>query len=338
MRGFSIELASAADAAGLQAIYECDQGFSGPLAVKYTRGADPYTSLAAEGDQVVIPVVREQASQQLVGMGACVIRQAWVNGEKTTVGYLTGLKALPEFRGWVRLIPQVYAFLRQHTPQVACYYTTILASNNLARKMLEKPRRNMPEYRFVADYVTHCFTAQGARPRLSPGSLAELAEQQARWNLSSVGLPPGLGDEAIRVLRDPAGSPLAWCAVLDTPAKSYRITGYQGGYRWVAKLPVHWLGYPRMPKVGQQVKQLSVAALGGVGDDPGLITTLLRGVANEFSNRDFIMVGFAGEHPYAAGISRLRGISYSSRLYTVHFDEYCSGLDGGTIGLDVGLL
>ena len=102
---FLVALATPSDGPELAALYAADDGFPGDVRVLFTRGTDAYVSLLSEGDAVVVPIVRERASGRIVGMGACVIRDAWVNGTPHRVGYLTGLKGLPEFRGRVPLIP-----------------------------------------------------------------------------------------------------------------------------------------------------------------------------------------------------------------------------------------
>lgn len=337
--GFTIERATVADADDLAAIYGSDDGFAGPIAVKFTRDPDPFTSLLAEGDEVVVPVARERGTGRLVGMGACVIRSAWLNGEPTRIGYLTGLKALPQFRGWLRLIPQMYDFLRQHTATVECYITTILTANQGARRLLERNRPGMPRYRFVTDYTTHCFRARArGRDRMSDGTVAELVELGApgRTNLTCVGAPPGVGDRDVRVLRDAGGTALAWCAVLDQRAtKQYRITGYHGGYAALARLPVHRLGFPRLPRVGAAANQVGVVGAGAVDDDPRLIGELLRRVGTEFTDRDFVMIGSTPGTPVAAALDPMRTITYDSRLHDVTFDDRCRQLDDRPIGLDV---
>ncbi|MGJ3509984.1 hypothetical protein [Enemella sp. A6] len=340
-QGFEIELATGADARELAAIYGSDDGFAGSIAVKFTRDPDPYASLLAEGDEVVVPVARERESGRLVGMGACVIRTAWVNGEPVRIGYLTGLKALPQFRGWLRLIPQMYAFLREHSRSVECYVTTILSANTTARRLLERNRTGMPNYRFVTDYTTHCFRVARARgrDRMDAGTVAEMTAADGRFNLAAVGAPPGVSDADVRVLRDRDGAALAWCAVLDQRAtKQYRITGYGGVYAGLAKLPVHRFGYPRLPRAGAVANHVSVIGAGAEQDDPRLIKELLGRVGAEFADRDFVMVGATPGHPVAGALESMRTITYDSRLYDVGFDPACRRLDRRPVGLDVAYL
>lgn len=339
-----IELAGPADGPALAAVYDSDDGFPGDIAVRFGRGPDPYASLLAEGDAVVVPVVREAATGRIVGMGACVVRDAWVNGTPRRVGYLTGLKGLPEFRRRVPLIPKVYAFLREHALDVDLFHTTILADNTLARRMLERRRPSMPEYRTVGPYTTHCFRV-GVRPRaasrLTGGTLADLAAiaPPGRLNLAPVSPPAGVTDADVRLLRARDGTPRAGCAVGDAGVhQQYVVTRYGGRYERLARLPVYWAGYPRLPRVGVPADTASVALLAWRDGDTPAVGDLLRAVGWEQRRRDFLLVGAAAGHPAAAELGRLRSVPYESILYTVHFEHGSPGLDDRPVGLDVGLL
>lgn len=338
---FRIGLATPEDVEQVAAIYDSDDGFEGDISVKFTRWPNPLESLAADGDDAVVPVVRDGGTGQLVGMGACVLRDAWVDGEACRVGYLTGLKALPDFRGWVRIIPQVYDFLRESTPDVELYYTTILTENTLARKLLERERPGMPRYEFVGEYLTHCYRWNRpvvSRNGLRRGSVKELVALNLEpRNLAAVGVSPGVTDDDVWVLDSPDGEPLAWCSARVQTLKQYTITRYDGRYARLARLPVHWLGYPKLPTAGTQADYAVIGDLGARDDVPRLIRELLQRVGWLGRERNFLMVGLMRGNPYESALQGIRTINYSSRLYTVDFGG-CRSLTPDGITLDVGLL
>ena len=344
---WTVELATPASGPDLAPIYASDDGFEGDIAVRFLRGSDPYASLLAEGDAVVVPVVRDAETGRAVGMGACVIRTAWVNGEPRRVGYLTGLKLIPELRGTIPLIPQVYAFLGEHTHDVDLFVTTILTSNTRARRLLERRHAGMPEYRMVGAYTTHSFRVArplGPGPRVTGGTLAELNELAASRpsgpaNLAPVSPPTGATDSDVRILRDRGGAPLAGCMVWDQTAnKQYVIARYGGRYERMSRLPVHWLGYPRLPRVGVPADNAAITMLAARDDNTDLVLRLVRGVGWRERDRDFLVAGVLEGHPYEAAFTRLRTIAYDSILYTVHFTPDSYGLDGRPVALDVGFL
>lgn len=343
---WTVELATPDHGPELAAIYDSDDGFDGDIAVRFLRGADPYASLLAEGDAVVVPVLRD-AGGRAVGMGACVVRTAWVNGEQRRVGYLTGMKLVPEVRRSFRLIPQVYELIAAHTRDVDLFVTTILSSNVAAQRMLERQRPGMPEYRRIGTYTTHSFrvaTPPAPGSWVTPGTLAELLELAARspsWpaNLAAVSTPAGLTDDSVQIVRDRSGTPLAGCAVWDQRQnKQYVVAGYRGPYARMSRLPVHWLGWPRLPRIGVPADSAAISLLAARDDDPGLIVRLLRSVGWQERGRDFLLVGAVDGGLHADALRRLRTIEYASILYSVHFTAGSPGLDGRPTALDVGLL
>jgi hypothetical protein len=340
-----VGLAGPEDGAQLAAVLASDDGFPGDIRVLFTRGANPYLSLRSEGEDLVVPVVRQAATDRIVGMGACVVRTAWVNGVPRRVGYLTGLKALPEFRGRVPLLAQVYRYLRQQTADVELYYTTILTANTRARRVLERPpsrgRRHLdlPEYRHVGTITTHLFRSR--RPPAASGTLDELAELTARLahdhdNLAVV-VPRTAPDGArVRILRDDRGRATAGCVVWDQQQdKQYTVTRYEGRYARLSRLPVHWAGFPRWPVPGVPARSVSVNRL--AADSPGSARRLLAAVAGEWRELDFVGVALVQGHRLAAGAPR-RSVTYSSELYTVHFEPDSLALDGRDVTIDLGLL
>lgn len=340
---FVLEPATDADASDLAAIYGSDEGFEGDVGVRFTRGSNPLASLRAEGDVVAI-ALRDVATGQVVGMGACVARDLWANGRRTRVGYLTGLKSLPRVRrGTAGALPEAYAMLRRHTADVEVYYTTILESNTLARRLLERRRPKMPEYRLVGGYAAHCFRVGRRHPgrlSLTGGTWAELQAVRAdasRFNLAPVDLP--VPDAGVRLLRDRDQTPLAGCVVWDPGAlKEYTITGYGGWYARASRLPVHWLGWPRLPRVGVPANRASLGVVAARGDDVGLLRELLLAVGYAERRRDFLMLGLADGHPHLPALRKLHTVPYRSLVYTVHFDADAVGLDDRPLGVEVGLL
>ncbi|PID96643.1 MAG: hypothetical protein CSA84_04045 [Actinomycetales bacterium] len=339
---WQVDLAGPEDGPGLAAIYASDDGFPGNLQVRFTRGPNPYTSLLAEGDEVVVPIARDSASGRIVGMGACVKRTEWIDGKPCRIGYLTGLKGLPEVRGRVTTFPAMFAFLREQTRDVDLYYTTILTKHTMARRFLETQRPGMPEYRHVGSYTTYFYRRRGgsAAARTTPGTVEQLLQLAGRDNLRPVRAPSGLADADVRLMLDAEGRPVAGCALWDQQEhKQYVVTRYGGVHALARRIPTHLLGYPRWPDLGVPARCLSVALL--AGSSPTAIRRLLSSVAAECEQLDFVMVGqMDGETGLPVpGARPARSVGYSSEVYTVHFDEACLGLTPGRpLAPDVGLL
>ncbi len=353
---YRISEAGPEDAGQLLRLFECTD-FRGGVEVRFTRRPDAYASLLSEGTDAVIPIVTDTRTGQVVGMGACIVRRAYVNGAPATVGYLTGMRVLPEYRMRIPLIPRVYRYLYECTRErVDLYYTTILADNAAVVRMLERRRPTMPEYRLVGPYTTYCIRS-GQRPpgggrgpggrtcRLEAASLDELAgaytRHAERTNLAPVDLRlPGLSDRDGYALVDPSGESVAACGIWNQQdVKQHIVTRYTGVYRALRRLPLQLLGYPPLPQVGTAAKHACVAGLTVTEHDPRLARRFLRHVAAAVAPRhDMILLGLAEDHPLRPAMAGLRSIRYRSRLYTVHWDNHGTALDGRPVQLEVGLL
>lgn len=337
-RDLVIGLAHPGDAAELAAVYAGDEGFPGDIGMRFLRSPDPLASLQAEGERVVLPVMREGAGGPVVGLGACVIRRSWVGGAERTVGYLTGLKVVPGYRRGPVAMRRAYAFMREQAPEVDVFITTILDDNAPAIRLLERGHRGMPEYRLAGHVSTFAFRrawptpvrpaplgTPRARRGLSGGTVAELLEPRgvdARRDLALAAAPMGITDADVRVLRDRGGEMLAGCAIWDQSAgKQYVVTGYGGAYALLSRLPVHLLGYPRFPRPGTPARDAAISLVWVRGGDPALLGELLRGVAWAERERDFVRIAGVDGGLVTQAMRGLRAVRYGSRLYTVHYPD-----------------
>lgn len=334
---WGVRLATDADADALLRLYECDAS-GGSISVLTTRRPSPLASLRAEGDRVVYPVVTDGEGGPIVGGGACVVRRSTVDGTPRVVGYLTGLKLLPEHRRARAPFAEVYAYVRDRTPEVECYYTTIMGDNVAAQRLLGRRRPGMPEYRPAGSYTTWCFRASMRSTRRG----YELGRTSAS-EIKTLGhdLEPSMPlTQEAWVWRDRAGDVVATAGVWDQRAlRQYLVAGYAGSYRWASRLPVHWLGYPRLPRVGAVAAQASVTQLWVRDWDRGLAFSFLDALARTHRRLDYLAWGAHDSHPLAGVLAgRSTAVTLRSLLYTVHFDDHCAGLSGAPVALDVALL
>ncbi|HWQ89632.1 MAG TPA: hypothetical protein VN374_06625 [Desulfitobacteriaceae bacterium] len=357
---YEISLARPEDSRQLLNIYECGD-FKGNISVLYTRRPDPYKSLLLEGEKAVIPIVTDKAKGVIVGMGACIIRKAYINGAVKITGYLSGLKGLSEYRKRVPSIAEVYQYLYELTKdEVDIYYTTILKDNLSVQKMLEKKRKNMPEYRPQGEYTVYCFrtgawrnlqTRQTRQTRqknkeysLENGDTEELKSLyqagSGSYNFSLADLNLyGLAEKDIYILRNRQGKVVAACVLWNQQSyKQYIVTEYRGIYKYLKKLPLRLLGYPDLPSENIPANYGSITLLAVKNNDVLLAAHFLKMVAEKADRYDFLMLGFFETHPLSAALARIKCIKYQSKLYTVHWPDKSLSLDNRPINLEVGLL
>ncbi len=345
---YKLDFATAEDSKELLEIFE-RMDFKGNISVLFTRRPDPYQSFLYEGEKVFLPILRERKSNKIVGLGCCIVRRAYINGEEKRVGYLTGLKSLPEYRNRVPNIPKLYKQLYEETREhVDIYYTTILKENLFAQKMFEKKRKDMPEYKYCGEYTVYCFrtgiVTKAKKYILKKGDiegLNKLWEENAHlYNFAAADLNfYGLERTDIYTMSDIDGNTVAACAVWNQQSyKQYIVTGYKGLLKIFKHLPLRFLKYPDLPKENIPVNYACVTAFYVKKNDKEIAECFLKKVAEAEKRHDFLMLGLHENHPLQDMFNRTKHIKYKSRLYTVNWGDKDLCLDDRLINIEVGLL
>ncbi|MCL1791697.1 MAG: hypothetical protein FWG40_10210 [Peptococcaceae bacterium] len=348
---WELVVATPEDAQGIQKVFD-DGDFKGDISVKFNRTPNPYRSFQNDGDHIVLPVAKDISTGDVLGVGGCVIRRAYVNGALQNTAYLTGLKILQSHQRRLNCIKPAYQLIRDQTAHYTpFYYTTILKSNEAAIKLLEKQRKDMPSYIYLGDYTVF-FLGTGGKSN-SKGYTFERGYNDTlaafyQDHLPKYNLAPaserlyGLTDNRFYCLKSPAGEILAACAIWDQQSyKQYIISDYGGIYKALSHLPIGLLGYPTMPKAGESANYASIAALIILEENQAIARLFLDLVLREAKQYDFMMLGLFENHPLTNVAQKFKHIKYQSRLYAVDYaktPELSRGLDERPILLEVGLL
>jgi hypothetical protein len=350
---WELTIATPEDAPGIQRVFD-DGDFKGGISVKFNRAPDPYLSFQNDGEHIVLPVVKDAVTKEILGLGGCLIRKAYVNGNLQNTGYLTGLKILQNYQRKINCIIPAYKLLAEETAIYSpYYYTTILESNETAIKLLEKRRKHMPPYIYIGKYTVFCYGTGGKTS--SKGYTFKQGHTDAiavfyKEHLPKYNLSPkdewlyGLKSDDFYYLQSPGGEILAACALWNQQSyKQYIMSGYGGIYKALSHMPIGLLGYPALPKAGAAANYASIAALIVKDEDPVAARLFLKLVLGEAAAYDFVMLGLFENHPLLDTIQKSRHIKYRSRLYAVDYsgdarERLAHGLDGRAIMLEVGLL
>ena len=348
---WKLTLAQPEDASEIQRIFD-DGDFKGEISVKFNRAPDPYRSFQNDGEHIILPVVKDVATREILGIGGCVIRQAYVNGVPRNTGYLTGMKILQSHQRRLNCIKPAYQLIAEQTAVYdPFYYTTILKSNKTAINLLEKRRKGMPPYIYLGEYTVFCFGTAGKTNNkeytLKLGHTEELSSFYKK-HLPNYNLAPaserlyGLDDNDFYSLQSPAGEILAACAIWNQQSyKQYVISNYGGIYKALSHFPISWLGYPAMPKAGAPANYASITALVAPEENLEIAGLFLKLVLQEAKWYDFVMLGLFENHPLMDVAQKIKHIKYQSRLYAVDYNgtlDFSGSLDGRPIMLEVGLL
>ena len=152
---YILRLAKSSDNDGIRSIFESGS-FAGGMNIRFLRGAQPLSSFEADGDRAHILVAEDTRENRLIAVGGAVVRTEYLSSVPKKCAYLTGLKVHHDYRGRLSFIQHAYGVMGELVADCAATYTTILDGNTAVIRMLEKRRKNMPEYRYLGHYTTFC--------------------------------------------------------------------------------------------------------------------------------------------------------------------------------------
>jgi hypothetical protein len=332
----------------------------GPISVVYTRRPDAYRSLLREGERVRILVARDRDRRRLLAMGAWALRTLHVNGEPAPVAYLFGLRARGDaLKSWP-VLHRGYAGIGQelHGLGVRHAITTIVASNARVAAMLGRGSRYLPAYRTLGRYDVFALLPGRVRERsrtagmrsATPDDAGRLAEflaeagrtQQFFPRMSAEDLLAGRGGppiDAFRWLEGRPGEILAAAALWHQgDYRQYRIHGYGRPVAWMRRVArlAPFLGLPRLPDPGEEVRYSTLAAWAARDHDPALLADLLDRMPG--ADTSFILAGAHAAHPLHEVFRKRRHVAYQSEVFRVHWDSDSPPLADLPLYLECGTL
>lgn len=350
-------IAGPADDAEVRALLR-QTPMAGHVQVTLEREPDHALAGTIEGDVHQTLIAREEGTQELAGVSARAVRDAWVGGAVTRLGYLSQLRVARDHRGSRRLIQRGYQAMEElHRESADCafYVTTIMEDNAPARRLLEKGLAGFPTYSRIGELVTLVVPLHRRRRRLSDlevrpvdatGEGEEPADLRAmvacldrfgarhqfapRWTVADL-----LSAERTRDLRPDdmvlarRGDAVVGCAALwdQRGFKQSVVRGYSpllGRVRPLANLLARPLGIHRLPEVGEALRSAFVSHLAVDQDDPEVLRALLEALEDEALDRglESLTLSLARGGPLFAHARRLLPHwAYTSVVYTVHWPD-----------------
>jgi hypothetical protein len=319
------------------------------------REPDFFAAAAAMGGASQTIVALEDDT--VVGMGCRTVREVYLNGRASSLGYLSGLRLEQAFRRGTALA-RGYRFLRQlhEDGRTAAYVSTIIEDNRDVVALLAGGRAGLPRYRDLGRYVTFAVALgawpPGRRPRpdvivshAGPSELdavvSFLNEHGRRRQFFPVvhrgdfNSPAwqGLEPRNVRIARRADGRIEGAAACWDQSAyKQTRVVRYR---RLVATARpllnglLRVAGFPVLPNEGALLPALNLSLVCVRDDDPGTLAALLNGVHAEYRARGgWLMIGLHERDPLSRAVRRWTSLRYASRLYAVYWDDGRPVIDG----------
>jgi hypothetical protein len=359
---FVFELASSRDDGEIRRLLR-EHAFQGSISLSLEREPDAAIAASIEGDVHQTLLARDQFTEKVAAVATRSVRDAFVNGEPSRVGYLGQLRIDRRYRRHRSLLEDGFAFCRalHSRGDARLYLTSIVADNQAARRLLLKRRWNAgPRFTEVDKLVTLVISlSRRQRPidvegvRIERGSFSQVAEIAAclRRNLRRYQFAPcwtaedllsaertrGLSPEHFFVaIRQ--GRVIGCLACWDQRSfKQVVVRGYSptlSRWRPLVNIAAPWLGTPALPAVGQLLAfaYLSHAAVDDDRDDilAALATAACRHA--RVAGLDDVAIAFSARNPLLGAISsRFRHRAFVSVLAVANWpdgDERLRSLDG----------
>ncbi|MCP5083453.1 MAG: hypothetical protein GY948_17345, partial [Alphaproteobacteria bacterium] len=278
----------------------------GWVTLSYEREPDYFLGCNIEGDTRTILAHTPDGAP--VGFFSRAVRTAWIGGRPMRLGYLGQLRLLPRWRGRSRVILRGFKVCREllddGRQQTPYYFTSILADNILAQRILTSGIKGMPTYLPLCGFLTlvaatHQFFAR--RVTATPyelraagtsdiDSLADLLQCSGRryalqpcWNadrlraLLSVGWRP---EHTLLLLKD--GHPVACGTVWDQRSlRQRRVIAYTPALAFTRPLvstALRLAGYPPLPPPGRTLDLGFLSHLAVIPGEEATVPSLLAGL------------------------------------------------------------
>ena len=345
-RRFEFALAEEAEDDALRTLLR-QIAMPGNITLAFLR--EPSFFLAEQAGSIMSQVIvcKDRQKGQIVGMGSRSIRQVYIDGKPTPVGYLSMLRGLPEARGNIALA-RGYKYL--HTLHadgaVPYYFTTILDDNTDAKVLLTSGRAGLPTYRPVARLITYLIPltrnrmGKGTRNAVSRGDQRQLADAVTflqEWNsqhlfapvytledmLGQSNLLPCFSWENFYVYRE-HGKVMGTLGVWDLqPFKQTVVTAYSRKMQFIRpfyNLFASIKGIPRLPRAGANIHILYAVGLSG---NKHVFASLLNQVGADWSGKgyDYLSVGICEGSELSSVASRYATQAISSTVYIVYWQD-----------------
>jgi hypothetical protein len=367
------ELATTADDADLRRLLRVNP-LPGEICLSYEREPSYWAASVLDGPLHQTLVARSQDGC-VVGMGSRSVRELYVNGKPSAVGYMSQMRVDPNF-AWGAALPKVLAqgwrFYRQlHQDRRTPYYlASLVTGDSVAWRMMNAGLPDWPTLNPVGNLRTYALHMRRARPlpRLAHGlclrratpedahTIANcLARNHSRHQFAPVWSPESL--VALTQLTD-----LDWrdfwlverdAQVVGTLArwnqrrlKQSVVRGYAGVLRWAwpwVNLTARVGVAPRLPSIGEQVRHAFASHLAVDNDDADVATALLAAVYNDAvaAGDNYLMLGLDSNHSLGGIVRPYRHVVYATQLCLATWGadvEMARQVEDRQVGVEIALL
>jgi hypothetical protein len=363
--GTTVEEAAPEDDPELRRLLR-DNPMEGEIRVSLEREPNVFLAAAVEGEPHRTIVARNPEGG-IVGMGSRSVWNAFVNGEPRRLGYLSQLRVDRAHRGRKRLLTAGYDLIRSfRSPEEMPFdLTSIIADNDVARRLLVAGLPGLPTYREIEEWTT-LIVPTTSRPRrmtavrIERGTRERIGEVAAclERNRRRYQFAPRFSAEDLLSPKRSRGLVPSdfFLAVVNTEVVGCLALWDQSGFKqvvvrgysprlarwrpWMNRL-APLLGTPLLPDPGKALPHAYLSHLAVDGDDPEIFRALVEAAYAEARTRRYVYVvtGLAARHPWRPWLEkRFKPRAYASVLYAVLWEDEAASLDGRMPHVEVALL
>ena len=333
----------------------------GSIELIYTRRPDAYWSYQQEGKSAAIGLIKD-AEGQIVAQAACTLRDYWINGEKRTLGYVSGVRKRADYKGWINW-KAVSDFILESRCDL--FYCSFLSDNPSALGLFTKKRAFIPTLHKLCEYTTYILNPRAIRApknlngdvmeglRFRPMTASDLPRVIAFLNREGQAYQfapvvedlfkefSGLSESDCYVL-EKDGEFAAFGALWDQTAyRQYIVTRYQGQMTFFKKFSriTEKLGYIPIPKENVPLVFPTLTLFYAKDNQRAYYDYFLYRVAMAVRARySMFVVGMCSGDPNREVFEALKSIRIRSELYYVYHDEEILLSPEMPVRLECGLL
>ena len=336
------------------------KAFQGDVNICYAKRPNAYISISKDGEKNAIVIARNTQTQEIAGVGICIINEMYVSGEIVKVGYLCGLRT--DENSTVNIVKS-YKMLKNFCSlnNVKYTYTTILKDNLYAQKMLTKKRKTVPAYIPHSKYVVNIIK-KGLRTN-PKYNFAQATEKDfsklcdfIEHNGKSKNFFPHINKEKLKdsffdftykdfYLLKNENNEILCCGILwkQWDYKQLIVKNYSTKYKIMKNLVnpfLSFFGYPKFPKENEIIKYSTLSFVLSKNDSPVYLEEFIKYVSNITDDCDFFVYGATADTKEAQNVFKLSAVKYESFVYLVDWNQenYYDDIRDKNLHIECGLL
>lgn len=345
---FEFKLAETSDDASLR-LRMSEDTMEGAIRVSFRREPSYFMGSNVQGESAQIITCTDKNNSQLIGMGARLTLDVFINGTAQRIGYLSDLRAASNIRGGT-LLARGYQYLYKlhKNDPVPLYYSLILQDNYPALKALTRTRAGLPVYHNMGKILTPAIHLDVKRKqvkesglhiqRATPALLNEVfkfvQQEYAKKQFSPIYHARDLGRSRLTGLRTEdiyiasrhgkiVGVTAAW------DQRSFRQTHVEQYSRLLGKIrPVYnfaaqFSALKALPDEGSALPYFYLALIAIEQDSPTIFRALMAHIYDQrrLGEWHYCIAGLHEQSPLLEVLNEYRSIKAAGCLFSVYYPE-----------------